>query len=355
MKNKFRMRGGFVFVLRITGMKQFKNNTMKSIFSIAAMTATLLTSQGDVKAQMPYNVTTANETYVPLTNATVLNSNLLWSDTCNFTIPLGFNFRIGDNTINSLVFSQSNLILPALSGTQSGFAMLGTSLQDRNFPDGPSAVSPVQYTVTGAAGNRVLKLELKNAGFNNEKEMFGTTNDFVNIQIWFQEQNNSIAFHFGPSTITHFNDYFNEKMPLGFIKGLNMEMFTFQKFYCLKGNPMAPGMDSLNNLNTPSGFDTYPASGTLYRFIPKTGTTAVRDVNKIKLGKIYPIPANDVLYIESAATDYTISNLTGHQIMSGKIRNVHEQISLQSFSPGMYMITLRNNKNETEVQKFVKQ
>jgi len=114
-------------------------------------------------------------------------------------------------------------------------------------------------------------------------------------------------------------------------------------------------MDSLNNLNTPSGFDTYPVSGTLYRFIPKTGTTAVRDVNKIKLGKIYPIPANDVLYIESAATDYTISNLTGHQIMSGTIRNVREQISLQSFSPGMYMITLRNNKNETEVQKFVKQ
>lgn len=326
---------------------------MKNIFSYAAMAATMILAQSPVNAQMPYNVTTANQAYVPLTNATSLSNNILWSDTSEFNIPLGFNFQFGGTGITNFALSQSNLFTPSLSGVQSGFAMLGTSIQDRNYPGGVPA-SPVQYALSGTSGNRILKLEIKNAGFATEKDLYATNNDFVNIQIWFYEQDHSVAFHFGPSSITHFDDYFGQKMPLGFMKALDMNTFSFQKFYCLNGNPASPGMDSLINLNTPSGFTTYPAAGTIYRFTPKSGATAIDNLAKIRLGKIYPVPATDALYIESAAKSYTIVSMTGQYLAGGDLKSGRERISLNSLLPGMYLLHLRNEKNETDVQKFVK-
>ena len=327
---------------------------MKNILNCAALTAAILSAPDLTHAQMPYNVTTANEAYVPLSNATSISNGILWSDTSDFTIPLGFSFPIENSTINSLTFSQSSLFMPGLNGTQSGFAMLGTSLQDRNYPGG-TPQSPIQYVTSGTTGNRIFKLEIKNAGFTNEREKYDTDNDFINVQVWFYESNKSVEFRFGPSSVSHFDDYFENKVPLGYMKNLDMSTFNFQKFYCLKGNPAAPGMDTLVNLNTPTGFDTYPASGMVYRFIPKGGTTAIDPVAKVNLGKIYPVPATETLFIESKASRYEILSLTGSKLSAGILSSGRQQVSLQHLSPGMYLIRLSNEKKETDVQRFVKQ
>jgi hypothetical protein len=327
---------------------------MKNILSYTVLTAATLLAHADTRAQMPYNVTTANETYVPLTNATPLSNGILWSDTSNFTIPLGFNFSLEGNTVNNLVFTQSSLFLPALNGTQSGFAMLGTSLHDRSYPSGTPA-SPVQYTLSGSAGNRILKLEFKNAGFANEREKYDTNNDFINLQVWFYESNKSVEFRFGPSAITHFDDYFENKVPLGYMKNLDLTTFNFHKFYCLKGNPAAPGMDTLVNLENPAGFDAYPASGMVYRFTPKGNITAIDNIAKVKLGSIYPVPAAGTLFIESRASRYEILSVNGSKLQSGTLSSGRQQVSVAGLNPGMYLIRLSNDKNEADMQKFVKQ
>src|SRR6218665_2447367 len=106
---------------------------MKKILAYAAVAATMMMTNQEAGAQMPYQVSTLNETYVPLTNATNLTSNRFWSDTTDLIVPVGFNFQLGGSTINKFAFTQSSLLLPALNGTQSGFAFMGTGLQDRNF------------------------------------------------------------------------------------------------------------------------------------------------------------------------------------------------------------------------------
>lgn len=327
---------------------------MKKILAYAAVAAAMMMTNQEAGAQMPYQVSTFNETYVPLTNATNLTSNRFWSDTTDLTVPVGFNFQMGGGSINKFIFSQSNLLLPALTGTQSGFAFMGTGLQDRNFASGMPA-SPVQYTVSGNNGSRIFKLELKNAGFTTEKEMYGTSQDSVNVQVWIYESNSSIEFRFGPSLVQHFSDYFDEKMPLGYMKGLDMTTFDFQKFYCLKGLPANPGMDTLTDLDHPSGFDAYPANGTVYRFTLKTGTTAVTNKEKTSLGKVYPIPAFDQLTVESQADAYEILSMSGQLLEKGNITQQRQQVSLQHIPTGMYLLRLSNRNAATDVQKFIKQ
>ncbi|KAA5536337.1 T9SS type A sorting domain-containing protein [Taibaiella lutea] len=327
---------------------------MKKIFSFAVIAATSVLFSNKVNAQMPYNVTTLNEAYVPLANATNLTNGIKWSDTSEFTVPLGFNFQMGGTAITNIRLSETNLLLNGTSGTQSGFGMLGCSLQDRNFLSGTPA-SPIQYTLTGNTGSRILKLEIKNAGFTTEMDMFSTNEDFVNVQIWFYENSNIVEFRFGASSINHFQEYFLQKVPLGYLKNLDVEMFSFEKFYCLTGNPMSPAIDSTNNLNTPIGLTAYPASGTVYRFKPKTGnTTAINEIEKVNLGNIYPVPANEMLYIDSKASQYEIYSLAGNVVSKGKLSG-HDAVSLQQLSAGTYVIRLSNNKNETDTRKFVKQ
>jgi hypothetical protein len=328
---------------------------MKKIFSFAVIAAASVLLSNKVNAQMPYNVTTLNETYVPLTGATNLTNGVKWADTSTFTIPLGFNFQMGGTTITSIRLSESNLILNGASGTQSGFGMLGCSLQDRNFASGAPA-SPIQYTLTGNTGSRILKLEIKNAGFTTEMDMFSTNEDFVNVQVWFYENSNIVEFRFGTSSINHFQEYFQQKVPLGYLKNLNVEMFSFEKFYCLTGNPAAPAIDSTTSLTNPIGMNAYPPSGTIYRFKPKTNnTTAINEVEKINLGNIYPVPANGTLYIDSKAKQYEIYSLTGNVLLKGRLSGSHDAVSLEHLSAGTYVIKLSNDKNQTDIRKFIKQ
>jgi len=328
---------------------------MKKIFSFAVMAATVVLISNKVNAQMPYNVTTFNDAYTPLTNATNLTNGIKWSDTSKFTIPLGFNFQMAGTTLTSIRFSESNLLLNGASGTQSGFGMLGCSLQDRNFVSG-TAASPIQYTLTGNAGARILKLEIKNAGFTTETDIYSTNEDFVNVQIWFYENTNMVEFRFGASSINHFQDYFLQKVPLGYIKNLNVEMFSFEKFYCLTGNPMSPAVDSTTSLTSPIGMTAYPPTGTVYRFKPKnSSTTAINEIEKVNLGNIYPVPAKETLYIDSKASQYEIYSLTGNVVLKGKLSGNHDAVSLQGLSAGTYVIKLSNDKNQTDTRKFVKQ
>jgi hypothetical protein len=325
---------------------------MKRILSLAVIALTTVFCIPQSSAQMPYNVTTLNEAYTPLTNATNVTAGRLWSDTSDFEIPVGFSFQLGNSIISSLHFLQTNVLVSGDNGVQSGFAILGTSLQDRGF-NSAQPVSPIQYKVSGAAGSRIFKLEIKNAGFYNEWDKFQTADDSINLQVWIYESNSAFEFRFGPSSITHFADYF-DSVPLGYFKNLNLNVYSFEKFYCLKGNPTAPGMDTLTSLNKPEGFTTYPSSGMVYRFTPKGGTTGISDRNAVKLGKIYPVPAQDVLYVETKAEAYEIFSLTGSLMAKGKLIADRQAIALQDLSPGMYMIRLSQG-SQTDIQKFIKQ
>lgn len=69
---------------------------------------------------------------------------------------------------------------------------------------------------------------------------------------------------------------------------------------------------------------------------------------------IYPNPAREFLYVESATKqnlNYTIRNSVGQTVINGAIRN--QQIAVQKLPQGVYILSI-NNGTETYTQKFIK-
>ncbi len=79
--------------------------------------------------------------------------------------------------------------------TTSLFSPVSTFLADRNFSLIGDSQSPLSYKVEGTAGSRTLKLEVKNAGLEDETESEISTH-FINYQIWFYEADGAIEYHF---------------------------------------------------------------------------------------------------------------------------------------------------------------
>ncbi|HJW30260.1 MAG TPA: T9SS type A sorting domain-containing protein, partial [Saprospiraceae bacterium] len=86
-----------------------------------------------------------------------------------------------------------------------------------------------------------------------------------------------------------------------------------------------------------------------------TATQDIPDRSKIILS---PQPASDLLTIRNGTdtplTDYTILSLTGNDLMHDQLGR-DQAISIGDLPAGMYFLSVRNEKGEGAVMKFVKQ
>jgi len=66
-----------------------------------------------------------------------------------------------------------------------------------------------------------------------------------------------------------------------------------------------------------------------------------------KLIKVYPNPNNGLLFIElednSAAVDYTILDLNGRRVLSGKLNQQKNAVDLQYLKSGIYLIQIEGS------------
>jgi hypothetical protein len=88
----------------------------------------------------------------------------------------------------------------------------------------------------------------------------------------------------------------------------------------------------------------------IYRL--KTPTVATENANAI-VAKLYPNPATDALFLETAAAgQYEIFALDGRKILTGDFAN-QTQIPIQTLAKGAYTIRLTAN-TDTKILKFLK-
>ncbi len=77
--------------------------------------------------------------------------------------------------------------------------------------------------------------------------------------------------------------------------------------------------------------------------IKNVDAVSMEDLQQIKL---YPNPADDLVYIENAQASYMlIYNLKGQLLMQKYIEDEQVSISLKSLESGVYMVALKNDKN----------
>ncbi len=210
--------------------------------------------------------------YEDLTNATNLTDNLNWDDD-EFDVPLGFTlsfFGIPTDTI-----------------TIADYAIFQAGWIDVFYADlvaRGAGNSPISYKIDGSPGNQIFKIEWKNAGFFCEQDSLGTTNDFLNAQLWLYEQNNQIEMRIGPSSITQPGAAYC--LETGALFGLFKTGPPPEETIYLTGDPAAPTV--FTTFDAP--ITGTPEEGTVYRFIPSSAASSTPALKLVDRVRLYPNP-----------------------------------------------------------------
>lgn len=324
-------------------------------FSLLAICCLLLGVPAS--AQFDYTFKAGTAAYAPLATSTSLSGTQVWGSDAEFTLPLGFSFKMNGVTTQNMYVTGS-FVHPVRAAKQTGFVIIGTGLVDRGTLQG-GVKSPVRYATSGAAGSRIFKLEFFNAGFEEEGIIYNEQKDSLNLQVWFYEGSNAVEIRYGGSVVSHFQDYFGPRIMTGYVKNADMSGATFDKFYLLNGAPAAPTIDSTTNIITTKGLTAVPASGTVYRFTPKGATaTGLEQVAAGTLAGIFPTRSQGAVQIRNTTTTTLQTELYG---MDGRlaqrtdIRPGTASLDLSTLPAGPYIIRLTDTeKGRTESQRIEK-
>lgn len=297
-------------------------------------------------AQNIYYFDVDNQPYQSLNQQGVLlNDNNIW-DEPQFAIPLGFEFFLFDDRIDTLYTGDGigaflhNIPKPEFTNSNSDRFIVPyeTDLQDRGALDNSSSKSPIVFRWEGFPGQRVFKLEWANAGFFDERDTNGTMNDFVNLQVWIYEETSAIEFHYGESQITDpdINFYGLSGPTIGIMSSVLSLPIV------LVGDPENPSLT--NDLSVPVGLDSTPPNGTIYRFTPDLDTVnPISSTGKIEAN--FSIIQNREIQQLSIITEqpqslklFTISG----QLLETKTISQHINWDISSLPIGMYFLQDEN-------------
>ncbi len=183
--------------------------------------------------------------------------------------------------------------------------------------------SPVSYKVEGVSPNRILKVEMKNAGFNQD----GTLVDSAHVQCWIYETTNVIEYRYGPNSVKSATWAEN-----GAFVGMTNE--SIEKYIILEGNPANPTINKtdLNNAATLNGM---PANGVIYRFVPGNGSGLKQVVMVSQTANGLFVPAS------VQVTSIKLYNVNGQLIQSSSHIN---EINFSDLGHGLYVVVLETEQ-----------
>jgi hypothetical protein len=314
----------------------------------------------------PYTFSVTTGTYADLEGSTSINDGMTWDDP-QFEIPLGFDFQYFDKSIEKLFIEDWGLgALLSIDTNEAGLQTLlipyGADLIDRSYdfllgPD-TGSLSNISYLTEGSPGNRITKIEWKNAGFYGDLALNGTSIDFINFQLWLYETTNAIEIHFGPKSITQPEEAFEGDTGSSIVLipeyDFDDDIFT-DTSYWLTGDPTSPVVTELVD----RGFavlDGIIPPGTIYRFSNNNTSTTEILLSDDRFS-IFPNPAKEFVKIAIDQQDVEILalsliDITGKQIYSASTPG-HE-INVSNLTPGTYFIIIQTSSGMARKMLMIK-
>lgn len=317
----------------------------------------LLTVSFATKAQTTenyYTFSTSTSTYTELVDPVSINNGVAWDwdDFGPYTSP--FTLELFGLEYTEFAFNDDYFMLgdPLNEDNYNLLDPTGTFIMDRGYDDEVS-LSPLSYKVEGTEGARILKLQAKNVGLEDEWYYDDTNNLYLNYQVWFYESDNSIEFHYGATNVTASDipEYMEYWLPsLGAIT-----MDFNGRIAILEGNPTDPTYTEFEAEEDieyePTGLNNTISENTVYRF--ELSPLAIADQHKVTFA-VYPNPVNDVLNVqfEEAMEQqaYTIFDMTGRLVTKGTLSYGQQaQINVSTLNNGTYILRMGSTS-----KKFIK-
>jgi len=322
---------------------------MKQILLISILFLSTINLQSQ-----PYFFSQSTESFKFLKDSVSINNGNIWSGFQTFNIPIGFTFEFMGNNFSSIDFEATGRLIFDPSHFYYADMFVVSGMQDK----GPSSsISPLSYKLTGNSGNQILKIEIKNATYQND------TGSTVNYQIWLYEENSRIELHMGPNNIPNpinafslgpFSGVFNVTTftPLTYIYGLS-----------LYGDPLSPSDSTftgagINTFNIK--LDNIPPDGTVYRFSNDTVNTGINENENHNRVSVYPNPTTMEINIDlktnSADRHFIdIYSILGQEIKTIETNKDKIRIDIRDLTKGIYFIVIIDGDNRRRIKKIIKE
>jgi hypothetical protein len=292
-----------------------------------------------------YTLDYYQQPYTPLQGDSSISEGIPWFNE-TWDIPIGFNFKFLGQPYDSFVlwnealyfdFEQENLF----------FSPYTADLNDKGWvTPGPDILSPISILRDGTPGNRILKIQVKNAGFFE-----GGAQDSVNFQTWIYEGSNVIEVHFGPRNIV--SNVWQEDWSGPIIGAFDL---LTDYYYLAGGNPAMPeGIFYLPEDSTVYSLNGPPPSGIVYRFTPTTVASHEVEANALDV-EISPNPFLHSIRIHSNQDqdelDIQVYDLSGHPLLHEKTTN--NSLNLSNLPAGAYFLKVKSRDGTQLTRKIIK-
>lgn len=312
-----------------------------------------------VKAQ--YTFISKTTPYQELSNPISLNQGQVWNNGSYFPVYFNFNFSIlGQNYTAVNVKAGGGLNFPGL-GMKELFVFHtpfgGYLLSDK---DSVTSESDISYEVSGTAGQQILKVQWKNAGF---VQWYTTsdTNDFVDFQVWLFEADNHIEVHFGPS-LTDPGTYGFPNANGNPNPGSSFKFWfdSCSNVFGLSGPANLPSYLYFNSCTPNYVFiDGTPSNGMTYILNPPG--MSIDEYSNIDFS-LYPNPAAQFISVSDLKkpgeiSHIQITNNTGTAVLNFEKSDIafpDFEIQIEFLPDGVYFLNVYDNEGNIKSEKFIK-
>lgn len=205
-----------------------------------------------------------------------------------------------------------------------------------------SGLSPISWQEEGTSPNKILKVEFKNAGLDEDNN----NTDFLNFQVWFYENDGTIEVHYGPSSIDaqSYNPWSGQGPIVGYENNDVRGIF-------LEGDSSNPTVKLYSyGINDEVYLSGMPSSGTVYVFGPRRFQISTPTISDAVSFSAYPNPFNNSLTITCNKTaDITLTDINGRVIDNFTVDGKYE-LNTAYLSQGVYFLRCSNGS----VMKIIK-
>lgn len=270
-----------------------------------------------------FTVQTGSQPYVALPNIQPISWPIGWDDE-ETLIPIGFPLNLGGVQHDSLLINSNGYFTTA----------------DGNYEFNPYYVDLIGvgdetaagYLLDGIEGNRILKIEINNAGFYEDTT--GTAR--TSFQFWLYETG-CWETRIGPSVIVDTFMIF-EEYPGPFIGYAN---YAADSVLALTGPSNAPVVLQIDSIDFPSLGDA-PENGRVYTFCLDGQSTNINEIDKFVVD-VFPNPAQDFITVRLPQAPNNLERLSvldihGRTVYQMETNQQETSMQLEHLPRGVYWI-----------------
>ncbi len=312
----------------------------------------LFIAASSLKSQ-PYYFSKANQSFEFLEDSISINNGALWSGFKTFTIPIGFAFKFMDKSFSTVKLEATGRLIFDANHYYYADLFVVSGLQDKGIA---SSLSPLSYKLSGTTGNRILKIEIKNATFS--KDLSST----INYQIWLYENNSKLELHMGPNTIVNTANAFTSGPYCGLFHVSTYSPLTYNYGLAIYGNPTTP----FDSTCIGTGINTFGlklnntlADGSVYQFSTITHSNNTSTLNNSTPNfTLFPNPSNLNLNIQIKNSSNSIErvivySVTGQELINYSNNTKLASVNVSNLPLGVYRVLIQTDK-ENYSSSFIK-